>query len=472
MTGEQFDKIVQDVRSGTPLDQAVRRAGVHSVDFEREIRENPQLEEVLDDSMVSARNKQKAARTYDDDPALNDGDAPPEPKAKKSSSKRKGNEEKKAPPWERIADEAREMGEGRYGYFLWLNEKCAAYGMHKISDWWKSMLGDFYASGKRCAIVRAGRGSGKSTSLVRMASSEAIFTDRVVPPGQNWIWPFVSVNATDAGRRIPEIVAILNCLGIEHKLHRSVGKQSVDMLDKNGQQVSFLSLACNISALSGPTAIGGTIDEEAKLLDKSTNANPATEVLASMIQTFRGQDVRMVRCSSAWDLTGSHALAIQAGDTSQNFVARIGERFLPIVINGLRDVADYIAQSGDAAGAKKVLDYAATVDGNSPNVPTWLANPTRDAVGCYRDNEALPRDPKEGKKASLVDIFLRENASHPLTSGGVTVDVTQGIGDYAARNRQLCAPKASSHDLIRFDGLPSWDPRSRSYGGGSRKPTL
>ena len=471
MTGEQFDKILSDLRSGTPLDQAVRRAGVHSVDFQREIDENPQLEEAVDDCVATGRSKQKAARTYDDDPAPNDGDAPPELKKKKSSKSKGDDDEKKSLPWERIADEAKELGEGRFGCFLWLNEKCAAYGMHKISDWWKFMLGDFYASGKRCAIVRAGRGSGKSTSLVRMASSEAIFTDRVVPPGQNWVWPFVSVNATDAGRRIPEIVAILNCLGIEHKLHRAVGKQSVDMLDKNGQQVSFLSLACNISALSGPTAIGGTIDEEAKLLDKATNANPATEVLASMIQTFRGQDVRMVRCSSAWDTTGSHALAVKEGDNSQNFVARIGERFLPVVIDGLRDVASYLSQSGKDSDAKKILDYAITVTADSPNVPTWLANPTRNAVGCYKDNEALPQDPKE-RKVDLVDIFLRENASLPMTAGSAGTVAPLNLSDYATRNRQLCATKSAATDLIRFDGLPSWDPRSRSYGGGSRKPTL
>lgn len=462
MTPEQFDQILADLRSGVPLDQAARRAHVGMELLQNELDASENLSEIVDDCIAQGRASQRTARSYTDDPRPNENKPPavalPRPSKKRAATDGEG--EKAGPVWERIETEAQSLAPGQYGYFLWLNAKCAALGMHKISPWWLASTGAFYESGKRWMIVRCGRGGGKSTSLIRLAVSEAIFGNRIVPPGQNWIWPFISINATDAGRRIPEAVAILDCLGIEYKLHRAVGKQSIDMLDRNGQQVSFLSLACNISALSGPTAIGGTVDEEAKLFDKATNANPASEVIASLLQTFRGhEDVRAVRCSSAWDNKGSHADAIAEGDTSQNFIARISDDFVKPTVDGLQEVAAYVEKS-DKAGAQKIRAYAATVTADSPNICTWIANPSRTALGCYRDNEALPKQ---------VDIFLRENASVPLVGGGV--DAGDSAKGFAEFNRKLIARSKVQDGIHRFANLPSYDPRSTRYrppgsGGG------
>jgi len=470
MTPEQFEQILNDLRAGSPLDQAARRAKVGMVMLQQELDASDNLSEIVDDCIAQGRAGQRAARSYADDPTPNTDEPPKEPAPKKTGKKRTdtdGEGEKAGPVWERIEAEAQALAPGQYGYFLWLNAKCTALGMHQISPWWLASTGAFYDSGKRWMIVRCGRGGGKSTSLVRLAVSEAIFGNRIVPPGQNWIWPFISINATDAGRRIPEAVAILNCLGIEHKLHRAVGKQSIDMLDRNGQQVSFLSLACNISALSGPTSIGATVDEEAKLFDKATNANPASEVIASLLQTFRGhEDVRAVRCSSAWDNHGSHADAIAEGDTSQNFIARIGDAFVSETVDGLASVAQYVELGGDKAGAQKIRAYAATVTADSPNICTWVANPSRTALSCYRDNEALPKLSRG--KASLVDIFLRENASVPLA--GVAAEAGDSAAGFGEFNRRLVAKNKALDGVHRFDNLPAYDPRSTRYrapGSGS-----
>jgi hypothetical protein len=347
--------------------------------------------------MQQGKDAQKQVRTYADDPDVNGDEPPKESKAKKRGKTTETDDEKPQMPWERIEREAQALAPGQLGYFLWLNEKCAAMGMHRASPWWLQEIEAFYLSGKRWMLARCGRGSGKSTTLVRVAAAEALFGERVVPPGQNWIWPFVSINTTDASRRIPEIIAILNCLGHEYKLHRAVGKQSIDMLDRNGQQVSFLSIACNIGALSGPTAIGGIVDEEAKLLDKSTNANPASEIIASMIQTFRGHDVRAIRCSSAWTENGSHFETIKAGDTSQNYIARLGASFVEPTVSGLLEVAELLVGKGDKPGADKLRAYVRTIDASSPNVPTWIANPTRTAVGCMRT--ARPCRPLRAEKS-------------------------------------------------------------------------
>ena len=480
---EQFERILTELKSGTPLDQACRIAHVGFDVFRRELESSSHLAEIIDDACATARSQRQQARTYDD-PVDNIGrDEPPTP-AYEDKPKRKSKPSKEEKPdidWSAIFAQAEQLEPGPYGRFLWLNEQCAEMGMHSISPWWLRTTRAYYASGKRWLVVRCGRGGGKSTTLVRIASCESLFGDRFVPPGQVWPWIFVSVSTGDAGRRIPEAAAILGCLGVEYKLHRMTGRLAIDFRDHRGNDVQFLSLACNISSLSGPTSIGGTVDEEAKFFDKALNANPATEVLASMLQTFRGrEDPRGVRCSSAWGTVGSHAQAVAAGDTSQNYVARIGDEFVDATIVGLAQVASYIEAQGNAHGAKKVRDYAATVTADSPNIPTWVANPTISAMACYQANETLAASEKG--RASMVDLFLRENVSLPFDGGigGGSFDPAYlqecnakirdgGTGSRVVHTFNGPRDNGKEMRLQSFPGLPSYDPRSTRFGCGGRQ---
>ena len=164
-----------------------------------------------------------------------------------------------------IREEARQLAPGPFGYFLWLERRLVAAGFPPVSEWWRDTLRDFYASGKRWLVVMAGRGAGKSTMLTRVAVAEALFTERTAPPGETWVWPFVSVATADARRRILQIAAILGALGIVVKPSYPQGHPTIETVDLRGNPIAFVAFASTIAALSGPTSIGGTVDEEAKL---------------------------------------------------------------------------------------------------------------------------------------------------------------------------------------------------------------
>src|SRR6185312_10700100 len=110
-----------------------------------------------------------------------------------------------------------------------------------------------------------------------------------VPPGQRWIWPFVSVAAVDARRRIIEIQAILRAIGLETEPSFPAGHATIEADDARGNPIAWLALAATIAGVSGPSSMGATIDEEQKLRDRSSGANPSREVLASVVQTFRAR---------------------------------------------------------------------------------------------------------------------------------------------------------------------------------------
>jgi len=361
--------------------------------------------------------------------------------------------------------EAAEHGGGAYGYLAAVDARLTARGFPSMSPWWRSQVQAFYASGKRWMVVMAGRGAGKSTSLVRIAATEALFTPRVIPPGQRWIWPFISVATSDARRRIVELQAIFAALGLTLTPKYPQGHPTLELLDVREQPIAFVSIASTIAGVSGPSTIGATIDEEAKLRDKASGANPSTEILASLLQTFRARPgIRAIRCSSAWTTTGSHALAIGEGDTSQNYVARVGSAFVDVVREGLLEVAQRELARGDADGAAAIRAHAATIGPDSPAIPTWLANPTISAVACREEVDAMALESLGG--VSRATYWLRENASVPMPADPTSVlagrpDMTGFRERVAALNARLTTDRDAR--LITFGGLSSLDPRSTAY---------
>jgi hypothetical protein len=296
-------------------------------------------------------------------------------------------------------------------------------------------------------------------SLGRIAVADGLFGERKIPPGQRWIYPFVSVRTGEAAQRVIELEAALRALELDvHRKMLSSGPL-IELEDARGQPITFLSMACTIAGLSGQNSIGVIFDEEAKMRDEITNASPAREVLASIIQTFRSRPgIRGVRCSSPWSTTGSHAESIAEGPTATNYIGRIGERFLPAAIEGLHEVAQWEEQQGDAAAAWMIRQYAATVTADSPNVPTWIGNPTISAIASREGVNALARSAREG--TPRVVVWLRENASVPMPAA-----TTAHVGDFsglAAENRRMVSGSGSG--LKTFNGLPSWDPRSMDHG--------
>ncbi len=201
---------------------------------------------------------------------------------------------------------------------------------------------------------------------------------------------------------------------------------SLSLLDALGNPIQIASIAGTVGNVSGPSTVFLFIDEAAKLHDRSTNANPLTEIIASAAQTSRARaGWRAVICSSAWQRSGAHFQLVEQGDNDSNFVARIGAEFLDETLAGFESVAAWEQRRGDLAAARLVREHAASLRADSPLIPTWTANPTLGnplgepwdlaALASRRLVEVLPEDALEG--VPRIRYWLRENASVPLDHG-------------------------------------------------------
>ena len=462
MTSKTLGTIVEHLLKGNPLPRALDAAGMTYAHFETCCRLDPDIREAIAEALEQCSRDTPAevqanwSSPNAVDQAPDEPDEPEEPEPIDPSIHCPLNKEQ-------VAAEALELGPGMFGYLMWVDEHLSGFGMPRMSPWWKFTLQSFYESLKRWLVALVGRGGGKSTTLCRVAGTEALFEEREVPPGQRWLWPFISIALPDANRRIIEIHQILEAIGIRTEIKRTNGRPSIELVDINHQKIEFMSLASTIAGVSGPSTIGCIVDEEAKLKDRITNANPASEILASLLQTFRMRhNIHGIRCSSAWTSAGVHAQSIRDGDNAVNFIARIGEQFLESVMDGLHEVATYEQQQGNKEGYDRILKFCRTVDAKSPCVPSWLANPTMTAIGLRTEVEALPADALDGY--SRTDYWLRENASMSLDPKGqkvITLDQLRGLAD---ANRRINAPR-NSGGLAQFDGLSSYDPRSVDHRG-------
>jgi hypothetical protein len=326
-------------------------------------------------------------------------------------------------------DEAAALhGPGLFGLLLLQEARLVAAGFHPISSWWLWVVEGFLASLKRWLLILAGRGAGKSTMLTRLAVVLALFSPRRIPPGQTWIWPFVSVRPSDAKKRLEEIKAILlHAYHYELKITSPESTPTLALEDAAGQSIAFVSFASTLGNVSGPNSVGATVDEEEKL-----ERGPA-EVVGSLAQTFRARPgIRGIRCSSVFKADGTLVRAIEKGDSITNYIARIGERHLVDVLDGLEAVAVWEFQRGDHRAAERIRAYAATVTAESTGVPTWLGNP---ATGAPEDGsawtagqaavatriEAEAVDDRVLDGLTRADYWLRENAS-VVPGGGSLAD--------------------------------------------------
>lgn len=365
---------------------------------------------------------------------------------------------------ERISEEAARFASGPFGYLLWLDALCASHPdplrrMPSLSPWWRHTLGAFYASGKRWGIFCVGRGGGKSSSLEKVAAEQSLFAPRVVYPGQTWIWPFISVNPGDATRRLRGIAAIYKSIGLRvigeydggEKVKDGVkvslsSPAHMDLLDARGNSIQLLSLASTVANVSGPSTIGATIDEAAKLFDRTENANPLTEIFASLLNTFRARPgIKAIMCSSAMDRSGLHYRLVHGGDTEMNFVARIGRDFLQQTVDGFEQVAAWEQRRGEARAAAEIRTHAASLTAESPLVPTWVANPTLGnpsqgepwewaALASRKEADAMPEEELDGMPRWA--FWLRENGSVPMDRAG-GFDVRRQIEGLAEANAML-----------------------------------
>jgi hypothetical protein len=312
--------------------------------------------------------------------------------------------------WKKLREDAAKLAPGMLGFLLAVDARTSTkkHG-HAFSPWWRWALGNWYESGKAVFLGRIGRGGGKSTTQTNVVLAETIFGERSIPDGETWIWPFLSLDMDEANLKVGPFESALEAIGIgkaDYVKHaRTGGRTSIAFKDSRDNSIEVRVYPNTVSAMSGPTLVGATNDEEAKW-KASTDAssgvktNTAEEVLDAQGQCFRGDAThkKHMRISSAWMTHGPHYEDIEAGDNELHYIARIGP-FLQLALDGFELVASKLEKLGKHDGAKTIRGYAATLTEDSPNVPSWVANPSHDVWGGFL------------RARQRVRKWLRENGS-------------------------------------------------------------
>lgn len=312
--------------------------------------------------------------------------------------------------WKGLRADAAKFAPGMLGFLLAVDARTSTKkNGHAFSPWWRWVLGNWYESGKAVFLGRIGRGGGKSTTQTNVVLAETIFGERSIPDGETWIWPFLSLDMDEANLKVGPFESAMEAIGIgkaDYVKHaRTGGRTSIAFKDSRGNSVEVRVYPNTVSAMSGPTLVGATNDEEAKwkaATDASSGVktNTAEEVLDAQGQCFRGDAThkKHMRISSAWMTHGPHHDDIKEGDNELHYIARIGP-FLQLALDGFEIVASKLAALGKHDGAKMIRGYAATLTEDSPNVPSWVANPTHDVWGGFL------------RARQRVRKWLRENGS-------------------------------------------------------------
>ncbi len=330
------------------------------------------------------------------------------------------------PDWDGIRAEATELAPGPFGHLLWQEEQLAQRGFPRLSPHTLWNLEGFFASLKRWFLLLGGRGFGKSTLATRLAAVLGLLSARRIPPGQTWIWPFISVLPEDAKRRLHEIHAIFRDVYSMRKLKITSPDQTPTllMLDSGSNSIAYVSFASTLGHVSGPNTFGCNVDEEEKIL-RSTG-----EIVGSLAGTFRSRHgIRGFRMSSALKQDGTLLASCRKGDTLTNYVSKIGP-FLPDAVSGLLAVAEWEDSHGYTINGTRIRAYVETLTSESFAIPSWLGNNTigepnekpwpaaNAAIATRIEAEAVEEAQLKGLTRS--EYWMREIVSVP--EGGSEVD--------------------------------------------------
>lgn len=337
------------------------------------------------------------------------------------------------------ADATAAYGQGHHSTLMWIDMRCQMAKMHPMDPWWVGYFRDFYASGKMTGAGRGGLRAGKSDSIPRALVNDAIFSMRELDPATVGVIPIMSRDRTEATDRFTTIRQILRALGVEAKgkddledpaLPGGIGGEYqsatlpsgggvIKMLDSQGHKIEFRIYPARISGAIGFTGIGGFCDEVdlwpfEKDVDERTGrgklTNPAGKVIELLEKRFTTQpEARLYVWSASYDVHSAHADIIARGDTMIRHVARLGE------LGAQRDAAERmrLAQYIAAKGLPVDPRLIEAADLLSPDIPSWVTNPTKaDILRCYAlSNELL---------APMLGLYGGRAAEHG--PGGLTDD--------------------------------------------------
>jgi hypothetical protein len=336
----------------------------------------------------------------------------------------------------RLQEDAASLAPGMLGYLYAVDARLAARpGGHGHSPYHRWMLTEWYNSGKPVLLACEGRGAGKSDMQTGVVVTEGVFAPRLVPPGETHIWPYSSKDMNETNLKFGPLESALHAVGFgagDLKIHRRKdGRSEIGFEDAAGNSIEVRCYPNTKDALRGPTLCGGTNDEEAYWrADKDLGTSTADEFLDAMAGAFRGdaKHKKLMRISSANEMSSTLMRDIEAGDTALHFVARLGP-FLDDAVAGFELVASRLADEGRHDDARTIRQWAASLTEQSPWIPSWVGNPTHDVWGGFL------------RLRKRVAKWLRENGSKP-SDGGEEGDYF----DQQTIDQAVMVPRASTRE--------------------------
>lgn len=204
-----------------------------------------------------------------------------------------------------------------------VDDACVAAGGVPISPAWGRTIERYVRSGKRQIVVRKGRRIGASTIIApRLAVTALLCSEHPLPPGEQSTFGFVSVKRPEARRRLRNVGAVLDALGIQYETR-----------DEGIEPQGFGGRIFQTLTASFRTEVGQTIewlwcDEVARWMDGDSLANPAEAVVSSLRPSLLTvEHAQLWLVSSPWGQDDLHARSYDDGETERQTTA-----FLPTAI--------------------------------------------------------------------------------------------------------------------------------------------
>lgn len=430
--------IADDDDFAEAVELAVATAGAYAVEEERPEESTPGVPPAVPPPVIASP-------------------AAPEPPTVTSSSEPPSWVER----WATIRAEAAQLGKGGSGQLLWVERQCVQGGMHPMDPQWLWHFSEFYNSQKMLDVGRFGLRAAKSDSCCRAIAAEVLLTQRRLEPGVVGVCPVMSQNMREADDRFDTLVQVLTACGIadltgtrskEDGFQRSGGGNNARVIalrDGDGHPVEFRIYPASVAGAAGFTGIAGFCDE-VDLWGKEQGANPARKVFEILLSRYATQPTAKLHVMSAsYHHESEHAKMVALGDTTLQRVARLG-------VEGARKDTEARARLAILINSSDPLLLTPSLP-ESTDIPCWVSNPVAPIENCY----------KQSRENIRTMIFLYGGKVNP--AGGrqatVTLDEMRALSE---ANRRLVGGSNERDSLIRFDGLPSWDPRSRFRGSGER----
>lgn len=198
---------------------------------------------------------------------------------------------------------------------LALDKRLEQKAFLPLTPWWLEQLERFYSSKVKRFVARVGRSGIKSTTMMMTALNEALYGDWDIPKGENHFFAWISETKGEAMQRLVQIETRIRALGLEPE-------RSGDQILIKGLNRGFRVFACQIGSVSGFRCFGFVADELSKWKTSDRSANPAAEVVASVIaMTTSHPQAKGLFVSSPWGTTDLHYQLVQEGNTEQQRVA-------------------------------------------------------------------------------------------------------------------------------------------------------